>query len=78
MSESLERGLAMIDDLGACGELDSYHLYHAARADLLRRMGRNHEALESYHRALALTTNAVELRYLRRRISELDAANFAS
>jgi RNA polymerase sigma-70 factor, ECF subfamily len=72
MSESLERGLAMIDGLGACGELDSYHLYHAARADLLRRMGRAREALESYQRALALTTNAVEIRYLRRRISELD------
>jgi RNA polymerase sigma-70 factor, ECF subfamily len=72
MSESLERGLAMIDELGAAGELDSYHLYHAARADLLRRMGRNREALESYHRALALTTNAVEARYLGRRISELE------
>jgi RNA polymerase sigma-70 factor, ECF subfamily len=73
MSETLERGLAMVEDLGACGELDSYHLYHAARADLLRRMGRNREALESYHRGVALTTNAVELRYLRRRISELDS-----
>ena len=73
MSESLERGLAMIDDLGAGGELDTYHLYHAARADLLRRMGRNQQALKSYHRAMALTTNAVELRYLRRRISELGA-----
>jgi RNA polymerase sigma-70 factor, ECF subfamily len=76
MSERLEWGLAMIDSLGAGGELDSYHLYHAARADLLRRMGCNQQALESYHRALALTTNAVEIRYLRRRISELDAANF--
>ncbi len=72
MSESLERGLALIEGLGSSGELDSYHLYHAARADLLRRMGRNREALESYRRGLALTTNAVELRYLRRRISELD------
>jgi len=72
MSESLERGLALIDGLGSSGELDSYHLYHAARADLLRRMGRNREARESYHRGLALTTNAVEVRYLRRRISELD------
>ncbi|HEX4756580.1 MAG TPA: RNA polymerase sigma factor [Terracidiphilus sp.] len=72
MSESLEQGLALIDGLGSCGELDSYHLYHSARADLLRRMGRNREALESYHRGLALTTNAVEARYLRRRISELD------
>jgi RNA polymerase sigma-70 factor (ECF subfamily) len=63
-----------MDGLGSSGELDSYHLYHAARADLLRRMGRNSEALESYNRGLALTTNAVELRYLRRRISELDGS----
>jgi RNA polymerase sigma-70 factor, ECF subfamily len=77
MSESLERGLAMIDALGASGELDAYHLYHAARADLLRRMGRNQESIESYHRGLAFTTNAVEARYLRRRISELDAENRA-
>jgi RNA polymerase sigma-70 factor (ECF subfamily) len=72
MSETLERGLDLIDGLGASGELDSYHLYHAARADLLRRMGRNREALESYQRGLALTANAVEVRYLRRRICELD------
>ena len=77
MSEGLEQGLAMIDSLGAGGELDSYHLYHAARADLLRRMGRNREALENYHRGLALTTNAVELRYLRRRIAELDLGHLA-
>jgi RNA polymerase sigma-70 factor (ECF subfamily) len=72
MSEGLERGLAMIEILGAGGELDSYHLYHAARADLLRRLGRNLEAIESYRRALALTSNAVELRYLGRRLSELE------
>ncbi len=72
MSESLERGLAMIEELGACGELNSYHLYHAARADLLRRMGRNPEAIESYRRALALASNAVELRYLGRRLSSLE------
>jgi RNA polymerase sigma-70 factor, ECF subfamily len=72
MSESLDRGLAMIDDLGAGGELESYRLYHAARADLLRRMGRYPEAIESYRRALALTSNAVEIRYLGRRVSELD------
>ena len=74
MSEGLEQGLAMIDKLGAGGELDSYHLYHAARADLLRRMGRDRAALESYQRGLALTTNAVELRYLRRRITDLTMA----
>jgi RNA polymerase sigma-70 factor, ECF subfamily len=70
MSEGLEKGFPLIDGLGSCGELDSYHLYHAARADLLRRMGRAREACESYHRALALATNAVEARYLRRRITE--------
>ncbi len=74
MSEGLDRGLVLIDRLGSSGELDSYHLYHAARADLLRRMGRNCEALESYRRGVALTTNAVELRYLRRRIAELDGS----
>ncbi len=73
MSEGLEQGLAMIDELGAGRELDSYRLYHAARADLLRRLGRNREAIESYRRALALTNNAVELRYLSLRLSELDA-----
>jgi RNA polymerase sigma-70 factor (ECF subfamily) len=72
MSDGLELGLAMIEELGACGELNSYHLYHAARADLLRRMGRNPEAIESYRRALALTSNAVELRYLGRRLSSLE------
>jgi RNA polymerase sigma-70 factor (ECF subfamily) len=72
MSEGLELGLAMIEELGACGELNSYHLYHAARADLLRRMGRNPEAIESYRRALALASNAVELRYLGRRLSSLE------
>jgi RNA polymerase sigma-70 factor (ECF subfamily) len=76
MSESLERGLAMIDELGAGGELDSYRLYHAARADLLRRIGRNLEAMESYRRALTLTSNAVELRYLGRRLSELEGLVF--
>jgi len=71
MSEGLEKGLAMIDELGRSGELDSYHLYHAARADILRRLRRPAEANNAYHRALALTANAVERRYLRRRIGEL-------
>ncbi len=71
MSDGMEQGLAMIDKLGSSGELDSYHLYHAARADLLRRAGRRDEALEAYERALSLTSNAVERRYLRRRVDEL-------
>src|SRR5271165_5157539 len=71
MSEGFEAGLALLDKLGSSGELNSYHLYHAARADLLRRMGSRDAALEAYDRALALTTNAVERRYLRRRVAEL-------
>jgi RNA polymerase sigma-70 factor, ECF subfamily len=71
MSEGIDRGLALIEKLGSSGELDSYHLYHAARADLLRRAGRRDPALEAYERALSLTSNAVERRYLRRRIVEL-------
>ena len=74
MSEGLERGLAFIDCLGARGELETYHLYHAARADLLRRLGRRTEALEGYRRALSLAANAVEQRYLARRISELTSS----
>jgi len=75
MSEGLEIGLQQVDELGASGKLDTYYLFHAARADLLRRMGRSQEAVEAYHRALALTANAVERRYLRRRLAELGPAS---
>ena len=71
LCEGLDTGLALIDELGSSGELDSYHLYHAARADILRRLGRSQEATEAYRRALGLTSNAVERRYLRRRLAEL-------
>jgi predicted RNA polymerase sigma factor len=59
-----------MDNLNAA-ELESYHLYHSARAEILRRMGRRKEAIQEYEQALPLTTNAVEQRYLRRRIAEL-------
>ena len=72
LSEGLDTGLGLIDQLGASGELNSYHLYHAARADILRRLGRSREAAEAYRRALGLTANAVERRYLRRRLAELE------
>jgi RNA polymerase sigma-70 factor (ECF subfamily) len=68
LGDGLETGLTLIDQLGSSGELDSYHLYHAARADILRRLGRSREAAEAYRSALALTSNAVERRYLRRRL----------
>jgi RNA polymerase sigma-70 factor, ECF subfamily len=74
LSDSLERGLAQIDALATNPELSSYHLTHAARADLLRRMQRPSEALASYRRAHSLTQNAVERRYLERRIAELESS----
>jgi RNA polymerase sigma-70 factor (ECF subfamily) len=71
MSESLAQGLALIDELGNTAQLDSYYLYHAARADILRRMNRREDALHEYERTLTQTTNTVEQRYLRRRIDQL-------
>jgi RNA polymerase sigma-70 factor (ECF subfamily) len=73
MASGYEQGLEEIYRLGASGALDTYYLYHAARADLLRRLFRKEEALLAYDRALGLTANAVERRYLRRRIGELTA-----
>lgn len=73
MGQHLEAGLALIEAAGASGEMDSYHLFHAARADVLRRMGRADQAAECYRRALTLTANAVERRYLRRRLAEMQA-----
>ena len=73
MGESVEQGLELLESLGASGELRSYYLFHAARADLLRRLSRNSEAVAAYRSALSLTANAVERRFLRRRIVELKA-----
>lgn len=72
--EGFAAGLKLIDELGSSGQLSSYYLYHAARADLLRRLGRTEEAAEAYRRTLELTANAVERRYLRRRLAELGTA----
>src|SRR2546426_807028 len=66
--------LALIEALAATGELDSYHLLHAARADLLRRLGSLVEAAKSYGRALALVTNDSERRFLERRLREVRPA----
>src|SRR5262249_20075661 len=54
MSQGFERGLRLIDQLGASGKLDDYYLFHAARADLLRRLHRADEARHAYTRALEL------------------------
>jgi RNA polymerase sigma-70 factor, ECF subfamily len=63
--------LALIDALAATGDLDKYHLLHAARADLLRRIGSTMEAVKSYERALALVSNESERRFLKRRLREV-------
>jgi RNA polymerase sigma-70 factor, ECF subfamily len=71
MSEGAERGLMMIDSLGVSGALADYYLLHAARADLLRRLNAVEAAAEAYRRALALTTNETERRFLQRRLQEI-------
>ena len=72
MSTGLAQGLALIDDLGASGELDGYYLFHAARADIFRRMGNREEAASAYQRALALASNQVERNYVSRRLREVN------
>ena len=72
MSEGLELGLVRIDTLESSGELSDYYLLYAARADLLRRLGRKPEAIEAYTHALHLARNPIEQNYLRRRLVELD------
>jgi RNA polymerase sigma-70 factor (ECF subfamily) len=72
MVEGPDAGLALMDELAASGELSGYHLLHAGRADLLRRMGRAPEAAAAYRRALDLADNPVERAYLTRRLAEVD------
>jgi len=63
--------LALMDALAATGDLDDYHLLHAARADLLRRLGSSAEAAKSYATAITLVTNDAERRFLDRRLREV-------
>jgi len=65
-------GLALVDALLARGELADYRHSHAVRADLCRRLGRTDEARAAYRRALAITEQAAERRFLERRLGELD------
>ena len=71
MRDSPLAGLTLIDTILARGELENYHLAHAARADLLRRLGRTEEARASYEQALSLTQQEPERRFLEQRLSEL-------
>jgi RNA polymerase sigma-70 factor (ECF subfamily) len=71
MASGPQAGLALIDQLAGRGELEEYHLLHAARADLLRRVGARDDAAKSYRRALALATHESERRFLERRLAAL-------
>ena len=69
MADGPDAGLALMEPLA--DDLDRYHLFHAARADLLRRSGRTDEAKAAYQRALELVTNPIERKYLQQRVSQV-------
>jgi RNA polymerase sigma-70 factor (ECF subfamily) len=71
MRDGPEAGLTIIDAILARGDLADYHFAYSARADLCRRLGRPAEAIASYERAVALTSQTPERRFLERRLSEL-------
>ncbi len=71
MASGPEAGLRLVDAVGASGQLDDYPYLHAARADLLRRLGRSEEAADAYRRAHELTGNAAEQAFLDRRLAEV-------
>jgi RNA polymerase sigma-70 factor (ECF subfamily) len=71
MRDGPAAGVALVDAILERGELESYHLAHAARADLLARLGRRAEAIAAYERALALATLEPERRFLERRMAEV-------
>jgi RNA polymerase sigma-70 factor (ECF subfamily) len=71
MAEGPQSGLTIVDAVAASGDLDDYHLLHAARADLLRRAGSREAAAKSYLRAIELVTNDRERSYLERRLREV-------
>jgi RNA polymerase sigma-70 factor (ECF subfamily) len=71
MRDGPERGLELIDAILARGDLEGYHLVHAARADLFRRLGRNADARAAYERALELAVEEPERRLIQRRLEDL-------
>ncbi|MFY1017899.1 RNA polymerase sigma factor [Ectopseudomonas khazarica] len=71
MHEGEEVGLMEVERLLASGELDAYHLLHAARADLLRRLGRTDQAITAYRQALALAQQGADRQFLQKRLEEL-------
>jgi RNA polymerase sigma-70 factor (ECF subfamily) len=73
MRDGPEPGLELVDAILARGELADYHLAHATRADLCRRLGRSGEARIAYERAMSLARQEPERRFLARRLAELTA-----
>jgi RNA polymerase sigma-70 factor (ECF subfamily) len=71
MAEGIERGMALLDMLEQRGDLKQYYLLHAARADLLRRLGHWSDAQRAYRQALELCQNDTERSFLRRRLDEV-------
>ena len=71
MSAGFDEGLKLLDAVGKSGVLDHYYLFHAARADILRRMKRSPEAAQAYRKALTLATNRVEQEFLKKRLARL-------
>src|SRR5205807_238662 len=71
MAKGPQPALDIIDELAAAGALERYHLLHAARADMLRRLGDSEAAVKSYERALSLVSNDSERRFLERRLREV-------
>jgi len=71
MAEGPRRGLELMKELGTASDLENYHLLHAARADMHRRLGQFSEAAEEYRKALGLVTNKSERRYLEKRLREV-------
>ena len=71
MAQGPQPALELVDALADSGDLNGYHLLHATRADLLRRLGSTDEAAKSYNQALSLVTNESERRFLERRLREL-------
>ena len=74
MADGPAHGLVLVDALAATGALDRYHLLHAARADMLRRLGRPADALTAYTRALELAQGDADRAFLERRRAEMQAA----
>jgi RNA polymerase sigma-70 factor (ECF subfamily) len=72
MASGPESGLRLIDALGLSGNMDHYHLWHSARAALLRRLDEPAQAADAYRRALALATNPVDQRFLKGEIDRLE------